>query len=127
MQISFSFQSLFTTNLSQRIRHMRWLGKKMTKPATTRASLSVEASASTPKRRCSRENLSLPDEEYKTHMEQLKKEWAKPAVSRSETHVKNLLKETFNNRQSYIKSLPDSSISPAVNATPCLEDGTYVS
>lgn len=99
--------SLFTSNLNQRIRHMRWRAKKKSTPSTSScpselggSSSLVGSNAVTPKRRCLEDVSSvLPDDEYTTHLEELKKECDKDSSKQSEGHIKNLLKETFANRQ----------------------------
>lgn len=107
---------------------MRWLGKKKSQSAANRPSPSAPAAASTPKRRCSGVDvICLPEDEFNIHMREVWQEWTKSAVDRNEGHIKNLLKETFQTRQKFIKSLPDGVITPAMKSMPYLEEGKYVS
>lgn len=111
---------------------MRWRENKKSNPGTEKRTDKTPTTTESPtfNKRRKLMDLSagqLAEAEYQLHLTEIQKEWQKPAVKRSETHIKGLLKETFQNRRQWIGNLPDATIRPIVDKFPCLQDGTYVS
>lgn len=102
--------------------------KQEVSPFNTWELCTKQKQLSLPKKKCTQPPpCVLPEEEYASHMVELVQEWRKPAINRSEAHLRSLLRETFSNRQQWIKGQPDCKIGPILQAIPCYEDATFVS
>jgi hypothetical protein len=124
-------QSLFTTSLSQRVRHVRWRhGRDAKKSAAGAVGDTADTPPPAKKRVIVRDapiaRVTLSEEEYSSHLKELQTEWDKPS-GKSSVHIKTLLRETFPNNQEFIKGLPDGQVAAILDRLPCYRDVTYVS
>ena len=121
-----SFQSLFTKGLSQRIRHLRHNLKRKSGETFGDTNGRRVRPCFKPSTSQSAEQVTSP-EDAKSHLEELKREWAKPEKNRNVKHIKLIIEQTKEYREKLLKEDDTGSIAPVLDAYPCFEDGGFVS
>ncbi|XP_077862909.1 uncharacterized protein LOC144345221 [Saccoglossus kowalevskii] len=120
--------SLFTKNLSQKIRHIRWANKRRTQQLLDEP----------PEKRPMKEELLSPtnsdsyavetfmsEEVYEKNLQNLQMEWIKSLPD--DKVIKNLLRETFQYRKRLMScGISLSEIPQILEDIPCFKDGNYV-
>ena len=128
-----AFQTCFSTNLSQKMRHLRFQNK-------AKSQLPRSSSAVTHHKAAKRQRLdfslssqtqtdnAISDEDLKRHQEELQKEWNKPNGSINKDHVKQLLKETPQIRVAYLRENQSiGGYALLFRGFPCFSLDSYVS
>lgn len=121
-------QSHFSTALSQKIRHTRYgLKRKSDSPASpTQTGAKKTFVTTTADKGEGADKQSELD--VQNHIDELKKEWVKKNSStRSNSHIKMLLKNTRQYRMNLLKKYPHGGVRPILAEFPCFEEATYVS
>jgi hypothetical protein len=120
-------QSHFASSLSQKIRHMRfYLKRKSSTPVTNDQPVAKKSVVSAVMPTTPTSTVESVGD-VKSHMAELKKEWAKKPHCRSRGHIKMLLKHTREHRQHLLRNFPKGGIKPILAEFPCFEEAAYVS
>ena len=123
------FQSLFNRGLSSRIRHFRCRDKNKSAAAGQGATGAKTRPCFKPAmlRSSPMAQSVVSPEDAQLHVEELKKEWAKPEKNRNTNHIKLIIEQTTEHRAALLAKDETGRIAPIIDVYPCFEDGYFVS
>lgn len=125
------FQTLFTTNLSQKIRRVRWDNKRKSASDDNRQPPDPSKKTTTPvtpKRfRFTPDSAEggPDDDNYDAHVAEISTEMGKRDPNLA--HVKTLLQASQRQRRLWISNLPDGNVSVIMDKFPCFRKSAFVS
>lgn len=127
---SFHKQSLFTKNVSQKIRHLRFNAKKKSMTGSSSGVVKKKFKPTMPEVAMTVAGESDESEselETAEHLREIARIWGKQKVTETDmADTKQLLKATVKSRMQLLKDHPDGRLAPVMKKYPCFTDGSMV-